>query len=562
MKTAAIYARVSTDEQANNYSLPSQIEMCREYCQRNGYQVVAEYTEDFSGAELDRPELNKVLELAAAKGFNSLVLLELDRLARDVVKQHIIESDFKRLGVAIEYVLGDYPDTPEGNLNKNIRSAFSQFEREKIKDRTQRGRRNKARSGNVMAAGIIKYGYRVVKDESGRKSTYEIVEHEAEVITQIFHWYTVGDETGKRLGQAQIARRLSDMNIPTRFDTTIGHKPKNSRYGYWNRRTVCRIIDDEGYTGTIYFGKSQWDDPNLPRKQRKRIATDPSKWIPIKIPAIISRETWELAQQQIAKNKAQSPRNNVKKLYLMRSRLRCCRCGYGFRYMTNYRNLDDQGYYYCGGTKAQEVPNGEVTCHGTYGADKIDALVWDYVADFLKNPDRIMDIYRQEQIIEKEQNTPIKNRIKAVNERIEELEAQRAELLDLYLNKHLPKNLLDSKAAEIDGQVKQFRAELRTLESQVKPSQINENDLEGLLTYCEDMARGIDNVTFARKREIIELLGITGFVERNGRDYTLTIMGAIPTKTVTGKVKGQQQALLAYDVPDRQTRYDSLCCHR
>src|SRR5688572_1969916 len=61
---AAIYARVSTDDQAANYSLPTQVEACQLYAVEKGFEIVAEFREDYTGSELDRPELNDLRELA------------------------------------------------------------------------------------------------------------------------------------------------------------------------------------------------------------------------------------------------------------------------------------------------------------------------------------------------------------------------------------------------------------------------------------------------------------------------------------------------------------------
>ena len=57
-KQAAIYSRVSTDEQAKGYSLSSQIEACHSYAKERGYIVTATFSDDYTGAAIDRPELN------------------------------------------------------------------------------------------------------------------------------------------------------------------------------------------------------------------------------------------------------------------------------------------------------------------------------------------------------------------------------------------------------------------------------------------------------------------------------------------------------------------------
>ena len=191
-KRAVLYARTSYYDRGNNgRNLAGQLEMCREYALSRGWRVVAELAEDdrgVSGASFDLPELNKALEMARVGGFDVLVVRELDRFARNLAKQLIVEGEFKQAGVDVEYVLGEYDDTPEGNMMKNIRAVIAEYERLKIAERTRRGRRRKVKKGHVSVAQQPPYGYRTA--ENGGKNTLEIYEPEARIIRLIFEWYT------------------------------------------------------------------------------------------------------------------------------------------------------------------------------------------------------------------------------------------------------------------------------------------------------------------------------------------------------------------------------------
>jgi site-specific DNA recombinase len=80
-KNAAIYCRVSTDEQTKGYSLATQIEACRQFAAQKGYRVTAEFSDDYTGAALDRPELNELRELIANDSLEAVIVYDLDRLA-------------------------------------------------------------------------------------------------------------------------------------------------------------------------------------------------------------------------------------------------------------------------------------------------------------------------------------------------------------------------------------------------------------------------------------------------------------------------------------------------
>ena len=138
-KRAVLYARVSGDDTRNDgRNLAGQLDMCREHALKKGWQVVEELAEDDRGAS-GASSQPAPARSSAADGQNReidvIVVREIDRFSRTLAKQLIIEAEMKRHGVSIEYVLGEYPDTPEGNLNKNLKAVIAEYERVKIAER-------------------------------------------------------------------------------------------------------------------------------------------------------------------------------------------------------------------------------------------------------------------------------------------------------------------------------------------------------------------------------------------------------------------------------------------
>ncbi|MDP6792946.1 MAG: recombinase family protein, partial [Anaerolineales bacterium] len=142
---AVLYARVSSDDTGNDGSnLQSQLGMCREYAEQQGYSVIRELAEDergASGADHNLPQLSKAMEMARDGAYEVFVVRELDRLARNMRKQFNIEDELKAEDVRIDYVLGRYVDDWRGEFLKNIEAAVAQAERDQIRERTRRGRR-------------------------------------------------------------------------------------------------------------------------------------------------------------------------------------------------------------------------------------------------------------------------------------------------------------------------------------------------------------------------------------------------------------------------------------
>ena len=118
---AIVYARVSGDDRGKG-NLSDQLEMGREYALSKGYQIVTELAEDEKGAsgyEMDLPQLTHALEMARDNALDVLIVRDLGRFARRLVKQLVVEREFIEAGIRVEDVLGKYPNTPEGRLSSD-----------------------------------------------------------------------------------------------------------------------------------------------------------------------------------------------------------------------------------------------------------------------------------------------------------------------------------------------------------------------------------------------------------------------------------------------------------
>ena len=131
----------------------------REYAGDDGLDVVAEYIEVESRAKLDRPALEQLRQAIAQGEFDVLICYDLGRLGSNPGHQILLEQEFAKHGITIRYVLGEYKDNPEGRLNKHIKAVIAEYEREKILERTIRGRMGRARAGQVNVGYRRPYGY-------------------------------------------------------------------------------------------------------------------------------------------------------------------------------------------------------------------------------------------------------------------------------------------------------------------------------------------------------------------------------------------------------------------
>ncbi len=150
VKKAVIYVRVSTDEQADKgYSLPTQLEQCRNYAARLGFNIVAEFQEDCSGAIAfaERPEGKKAASMLKRREADAIIIYHVDRLSRDIVDLLASVRDWIRAGIQVH--AGDIGQIDsELDIVLVIKGWQGSDERKKIIERCSRGRRGKAMAGH------------------------------------------------------------------------------------------------------------------------------------------------------------------------------------------------------------------------------------------------------------------------------------------------------------------------------------------------------------------------------------------------------------------------------
>jgi len=141
---AVIYCRVSTKEQTQNLSLPTQLRSCRDYCKREGFNVVREFTDAGESAKtIDRPEFQQLLEYCRLhkRDVQFVVFYNVTRFSRNSHDFAVIKLLLLRLGISIRSANEPLSDDPVGNLTGNILAAIAQFDNDEKARRTKVGMR-------------------------------------------------------------------------------------------------------------------------------------------------------------------------------------------------------------------------------------------------------------------------------------------------------------------------------------------------------------------------------------------------------------------------------------
>jgi site-specific DNA recombinase len=322
----AIYARVSSEQQAQHGTIQSQLAAVQEFVLAQGMKTDPDLIfadNGVSGATLARPQLDALRDKAAAGEIDQVLVLNPDRLARNYAQQLMLVEEFNKLGVEIIFVNRQIAASPEDQLLLQIQGVISEFEREKIIERHRRGKLHKAQQGKVCVLSGAPYGDLYIPATDTDEARYAIHEREAAVVRRIFQMLIE-----QRLSLNAIARKLTEEQIPTRRDI-----------GRWERSVIWAMLRNPAYTGRAAYRKTQVIDRRRPTK----LAYDrnfypkhahPSKrecpreeWITIPVPAIISEEHFRQARERLEENQRFSPRNNKRYEYLLSGLLRCQLCG-------------------------------------------------------------------------------------------------------------------------------------------------------------------------------------------------------------------------------------------
>lgn len=488
---AVLYARVSGDDRhREGRNLNGQLDMCREYSLSHDYTVVAELSEDdrgASGAAFELEQLDRVREMARAREFDILVTRELDRLSRSLAKQLIVEEELKRYGVRLEYVLGEYPDTPEGMLMKNLKASIAEYERLKITERMVRGRRLKVKTGSVMMHGHVPYGYRLA--ESDRRWVLQVDETQARVVRMVFQWYTEGDGGNGTMSLRAIARKLSHMGVPTYSDLHPGHARKQRAWGEWESSSIGVIVANEAYSGVWHYGKSA-KNPDL---------------LAVNIPAIVDRVSWEAAQARLAHNRSMVRRKS-KYDFLLTGRLSCAVCGSNIagtsrREKNGHVNL----YYRCQAGFQYARP---CTMRLAFRVDQVDRALWEWVKSFLLNPVGLTEGLALYQAEQERIQAPMRDRIRVVDDLLTDNRQQLGRLLDLYLTGGFARDMLVERKSRLETVIGALERERANLVAHLEAETLTAEQIQALEEFASQVADGLESAdqSIDARRQILEIL--------------------------------------------------------
>ena len=322
----ALYARVSTEEQVDNFSIDAQLRALRDHCSKEGWSVAGEYIDaGVSGRTDDRPDFRRMVKRAKDGEFDLILVHKFDRFFRNREKSAMYKRLLREKGVRVVSVSEPTdPDAAVSFMLEGVLEVFAEWYSINLSEETKKGKRERARNG--LWNGRLPFGYRRGDDGVPRP-----VPEEVPVIKMAYGLYATGQYTDREVAQA-----LNEAGYRTR-PHWAGLNPER----IWTKDVIRETLQKPFYLGEVTYKGERFPGQHQP---------------------IISDEIWRRCQL-IRKDKYSRPTHTKRsnRTYLLAGILHCDSCGQrmragsgsGYRY---YRDMPDRRLHGCApGIRAEEI---------------------------------------------------------------------------------------------------------------------------------------------------------------------------------------------------------------
>jgi site-specific DNA recombinase len=492
---AALYARVSTERQADRGTIGSQLQVLREHIAAAGDELVGEYVDDgHSGARLDRPGLDALRDAAEAGLIERVWCLSPDRLARAYAYQVLVLDELTRLGVVVAFT--DSPglaaNDPQSVLLTQVQGVIAEYEKAKIAERYRRGKLFRARAGEIVTW-KASYGYRrIARSAATGQAHLEIYEPEGAVVRRIFTDRAAGTTV------REICRRLNADGVPSPTG-----KPT------WGTSTLCRLLRNEAYIGRVYYNRTESVPDRRPTRRHRQVARDRDQWIPIDCPRIVPDELFQAVGRVATDNAKWSPRRAEPGQWLLKGLVKCGVCGVGTNcHKMRGRNGTWHRYYRCrnhdpirAGGESRRCPERNIR------ADALDAFVFDHIRTAITHPDLLL---AGEQAVTL--RTPIPDdellaaELARLDRKLDAADAERRRLIDLYQGGFIELPEMQRRATEVAARRKELQ-DKRTSLADERAALARDNQLRHRMhDFAARIHTVINTLDDSQKQQLLRLL--------------------------------------------------------
>ncbi|WP_263382003.1 recombinase family protein [Granulicella arctica] len=518
---AAIYARVSSEQQREANTISSQTASLLEFARSHDLEVPKEWVfedDGYSGATLERPGLEHVRDLAAEGHIQVALVYSPDRLSRKYAYQILLIEELARNGVETLFVKAPQGTSPEDQLLVQFQGMIAEYERAQILERSRRGKRHRAQSGEVSVMSGAPYGYRYIRRTDESPAAYTVLEDEARVVQRIYAMYTV-----EGLSIGEITRRLNTEGIPTRKASAR-----------WERSTIWAVLRNSAYCGVACFGKTRASSRvRVTRAQRRLGAVAPSmtacherareEWIEIPVPALVSEEDFARAQELLQENKIRSRRRTIEPS-IVQGLVSCQKCGYAFSRTSTYTTARKIHYYKCIGSDSWRKLGGPVCDNRRLvRQDLLDQIIWNEVIRLLEDPTLIQQELDR-RLAAARSSDPAKKREQSLQRELGHAGKSIERLLSAYQEALVSLEELRERMPLLRQREQKLRSELQAIADQANERAVFLRLAETLTAFLGRLHGAADTLSVIERQRIVRLVVKEVLVG----DETITIRHSIP----------------------------------
>jgi site-specific DNA recombinase len=502
MKMAAIYARVSSEQQREEHTIASQTAALIEFARSHDLEVPKEWVfedEGYSGATLERPGLERVRDLAAEGQIQAVLVYAPDRLSRKYAYQILLIEELARQGVETLFVKAPQSATAEDQLLVQFQGMIAEYERAQILERSRRGKRHRARAGEISVMSGAPYGYRYIRKSEDAPASYAVIDDEARVVQQVYEYYTVA---GLSIGR--ITRRLNAEGIPTR-----------KRSARWERSTVWAMLRNSAYRGVACFGKTRLAPRRRitrPLRLRGGAASRSSanqerpreEWIEIPVPALVSEERFAQAQELLQENKVRARRRTITPS-VVQGLVSCHKCGYALSRTSTRSSARMIHYYRCIGSDGWRRLGGPLCDNRPVRQDLLDQIVWAEVIRLLQDPTLIQQELDR-RLAAARSSDPTKQREQSLQRELARIGKSIERLINAYQEELVSLEQLRERMPSLRQRQQASRAELQSIADQANDRSAFLRLAETLTAFLARLRSAADTLDVTERQRIVRLV--------------------------------------------------------
>ena len=397
MKTAIIYARVSTARQADEgISIESQIERSRKKAEDLGANVLNVFRDEGKSGKSDRrPAFQSAVQYCTFEKVDYFIVWSTSRFARNKIDAASYKRLLEGVGTRVIYVSMDIDNrTDEGWFSESLLEIMDEHYSRQISRDTKRSMMKNAEEG-YWNGGFVPLGFKA--EQVGKRKKLVVNDEESPIVREIFRRYIAGE------GTKSIAIKLNNRGLSLR------NKP-------FSKDNIRLILRNHVYIGVSVFNRTT-----------NRKLNPESEWIMHEThKGIIDKEAFQAAQLKLDEGREVTGKGSPLSQYVFTGLLKCGKCGLAMRIETASGRNKMYSYYNCSGNQ-----KGHGCSSRRISAEKFDQYLLGVVIDKVLHADIVSEFITEAQQIFLAKRSERQPRIDLIQSELRDIRARRKSLYDI-----------------------------------------------------------------------------------------------------------------------------------